>query len=156
MRDTGLPPGLTAEAWEKMKQQQKQLKNRAAPVVEPVEARPKVLATGLSAEDTWTTVSSKATKKKKKQTGENGEVEEVANQIAHLVVTNGSGPKITNESGQPLATDPVKRLKNLRKKLADIEKLKLRDSASLDKDQLEKIGRYQEVKDMIEDLEAAL
>lgn len=59
-----------------------------------------------------------------------------------------------NENGQPLATDPVKRLKNLRKKLLEIEKLKAKDRATLDKDQLEKMNRYEEVLEMIEGLEA--
>jgi len=153
-RDTGLPPGLTAETWEKMKQQQKMLakgKVEREPEPErPVQVRGK---SEMAAND-WTMVASKSSKKKKKKAVANGqEYGEVVVKMNNTSISTSNGKTATNENGQPIATDPFKRLKNLKKKLADIEKLKLKDLSTLDKDQIEKINRYEEVQEMIKELE---
>ncbi|KAH9506965.1 hypothetical protein DERF_011670 [Dermatophagoides farinae] len=59
-------------------------------------------------------------------------------------------PMAVNECGQPLATDPVKRLRNLKKKLKEIETLKQKNLAELEKEQLQKIQRYDEIVGQIE------
>jgi partner of Y14 and mago protein len=167
-RDGALPPGLSPQLWEEMKQKQKQVQLASEAGVEPVKGGVKSaipLATGLTVEDTnsWTTVNK--SKKGKKKKGKGGAVEEVvvaaeevdkiSNRVQGLDMNNegGQDKRVTNEQGQPLATDPVKRLRNLRKKLKDIEALKLKDPNSLEKEQLEKIERYPEVVCQIQELE---
>lgn len=59
---------------------------------------------------------------------------------------------VTNEAGQPLATDPVKRLRNLRKKLKEIESLKLRNVDELEKEQIDKLNREDEIIEQVESL----
>ena len=57
--------------------------------------------------------------------------------------------KPRNPSGQPVATDPAKKLRNLRKKLRDIEALEARlNSGEIENpepEQVEKIARKQDV-----------
>lgn len=48
--------------------------------------------------------------------------------------------------------DPVKRLRNLRKKLKEIESLKGKDTSTLEKDQLDKLLREDEILEQIEEL----
>jgi len=152
-RETGLPPGLTAESWERMKQQQKMLA-KGKVVREPEPERPvQVRSISEVIANDWTTVASKSSKKKKKKAVENGvEYEEVVVKLKSTSISS-NGKMATNEHGQPIVTDPFKRLKNLKKKLADIEKLRLKDKSTLDKDQIEKINRYDEVQEMIKELE---
>jgi hypothetical protein len=50
--------------------------------------------------------------------------------------------------------DPVKRLRNLRKRLKEIEELRNKDKNSLGADQIEKMKRYSEIKKQIQRLEA--
>jgi len=51
-------------------------------------------------------------------------------------------------------TDPVKRLRNLKKKLREIETLKaLPDKSKLEQDQLDKLAREKEIHKLIQDLE---
>lgn len=58
-----------------------------------------------------------------------------------------------NDAGLPLTTtEPAKRLRNLRKKLKEIELLKLKDAATLEKDQLDKLEREFEIVNQIEQL----
>lgn len=59
---------------------------------------------------------------------------------------------VTNECGQPITTDPVKRLRNLRKKMKEIESLKQKDVSILEKEQIEKINREEEILEQIEQL----
>jgi len=64
-------------------------------------------------------------------------------------------PAATNESGQPAATttDPVKRLRNLRKKLKEIESLKEKRRDTIhEQEQLDKIAREHEILEQIEQL----
>lgn len=58
-----------------------------------------------------------------------------------------------NDAGLPsTTTDPAKRLRNLRKKLKEIEQLKSKDAATLEKDQLDKLERESEIVYQIEEL----
>ena len=59
-------------------------------------------------------------------------------------------PMAVNECGQPIATDPVKRLRNLKKKLKEIETLILKNPSELEKEQLQKIQRHEEIVEQIE------
>ncbi|RWS30500.1 partner of Y14 and mago-like protein [Leptotrombidium deliense] len=153
--ENALPAGLTPEIWEKMKQQQKMVKNNAIKGrndknennVTVTKITPR-LSTGLTVdENEWKTVSSKK-KKKNKETAQLCE-EIVSNaktkEIAPIKQQSTEKEKVVNEVGQPLATDPVKRLRNLRKKLREIEALKAKPQDKLEKEQLEKIARMDEV-----------
>jgi len=96
-------------------------------------------------------------KKKNKSSVKSGDNEEKT-----VVVTS------TNQSTTPLAggaaagpgPDPVKRLRNLKKKLKDIEALEQKvssgDLKAPDKDQLEKIHRKDEVLDEIDELQGII
>ena len=57
--------------------------------------------------------------------------------------------KPRNPSGQPVATDPAKKLRNLRKKLRDIEALEARlnsgEIKNPEPEQVDKIARKQDV-----------
>jgi len=57
--------------------------------------------------------------------------------------------KPRNSSGQPVATDPAKKLRNLRKKLRDIEALEAKlNSGEIENpepEQLDKVARKQDV-----------
>ena len=59
-------------------------------------------------------------------------------------------PVITDSSEDG---DPVKRLRNLKKRLQEIEQLKQRDKSSLVPDQVEKIKRYNDIKKQVAKLE---
>ncbi|KAI1304262.1 hypothetical protein HDE_01948 [Halotydeus destructor] len=160
--DTGLPPGLTQEAWERMKQQQKALTQRPTGIsVDPVpKAKSNTNSTGLSAEDSWVTIGAKGKKKKGAQQSVADkpvkQVKEITSQLNTVSISSSNEPKLTTEPSQPVATDPVKRLRNLRKKLTDIEKLKKTDPAKLGTDQVAKVGRLKEVLDEISALEAEI
>lgn len=64
----------------------------------------------------------------------------------------------SNSTASAAASDPAKRLKNLKKKLREIEGLKekIANGHVPDKDQLEKIGRQAELESEMEDLELQL
>ncbi|KAI5631187.1 mago binding domain-containing protein [Phthorimaea operculella] len=95
-------------------------------------------------------------KKKKKKTA----VEEAADKLGKCQITeptfsSPSASSLSSNSGQPTtATDPNKKLKNLRKKLRDIElleeKIKNGDLKTPDKDQKEKMAKK---KDIIKEIE---
>lgn len=52
--------------------------------------------------------------------------------------------------------DPAKKLRNLKKRLREIEVLKTKDIATLDKDQVEKVKRYKEIKKLVKQMEETL
>ncbi|CAG4982666.1 partner of Y14 and mago [Colias croceus] len=89
-------------------------------------------------------------KKKKKKTG----AEEVAEKLSKCGITE---PTFNGQSSQP-SSDPNKKIKNLRKKLRDIEtleeKIKL-GTLTLDKDQKEKLSKKNEIIQAIQELEKA-
>lgn len=92
-------------------------------------------------------------KKKKKKSG----AEEVAEKLAKCEITeptfNSSSPSLS----APGTTDPTKRLKNLRKKLRDIETLEEKVKSGVlktpDKDQKEKMSKKSSILKEIEVLE---
>nr|CAG4645969.1 EOG090X0KVN [Lynceus sp. MCZ IZ 141354] len=110
------------------------------------------------------------TSKKKKKKSKEAEVQAVVVEepfasgpaVKHEPPKEKSVEKITKQiettaiSGEPV-TDPAKRLKNLKKKLRDIEALEEKQKsgqvAQLDKDQMEKIRRKAEVVKEIRQLE---
>ncbi len=128
-----------------------------------------------------TTVTKAAKKKKKKSGNTDGSVKETTTKLAGFTIEepNFSAPapgpekkksaepkneakninvSVAVASGAPSsATDPAKKLKNLKKKLRDTElleeKIKSGELKNPDKDQLEKIKRKQEVIKEIKDLE---
>ncbi|XP_053207407.1 partner of Y14 and mago-like isoform X2 [Panonychus citri] len=128
-----------------------------------------MLIPGISGEDEeWVTVTSKNKKKKAKSAEEAAKalaggkdstaapVNVIKIQNSVRIVETDKGIKVTNEAGQPLTTDPAKKLRNLKKKLKDIEKLKGMDPQKLEKEQKDKIKTEAEVKAMIRQLEINL
>uniref|UniRef100_A0A224YXC5 Partner of Y14 and mago n=1 Tax=Rhipicephalus zambeziensis TaxID=60191 RepID=A0A224YXC5_9ACAR len=102
-----------------------------------------------------------AKKKKKKKKGAAKSAEASASEVAvdQLAATLESQAKI-EEPAQPSSSacaDPAKRLRNLRKKLRDIEQLKRRiesgELANPEPEQLEKVARQEEIEAQIEELE---
>lgn len=73
-----------------------------------------------------------------------------------------SGPALVSQQAPPahkdqeleVDGDPVKRLRNLKKRLKEIEQLRQKDKSTLGADQVEKMKRYSEVKKQIAILEA--
>nr|CAG4642953.1 EOG090X0KVN [Evadne anonyx] len=111
--------------------------------------------------------AAKQTNKKKKNSEKKAkvEVEEVSKALAGFTITEPvfKTPAKTETAPQvPAATasDPAKRLKNLKKKLKDIEalesKVKKGELKNPDKDQLEKIKRKKEVAKEIQELETII
>jgi len=143
------------------------------PRVLPTVSQSGKLATGLTVDNEWTTVTSN--KKKKSKSKAKGEESEVINkelsqavkslsvenrvrnnsQTTDRKVTNNSNSSdvVRNQFGQPLATEPTKRLRNLKKKLKEIESLKAKDKKLLEKEQLEKISREDEIIEQINELQ---
>lgn len=102
-----------------------------------------------------------AKKKKKKKKGAAKSAEASASEVAvdQLATTLESQVKI-EEPSQPSSStcaDPAKKLRNLRKKLRDIEQLKRRiesgELANPEPEQLEKVARQEEIEAQIEELE---
>ncbi|XP_054165477.1 partner of Y14 and mago-like [Oppia nitens] len=120
------------------------------------------LATGLTVDGEWTTVSnSKKKKSKAKLESEAQELTKTMNSVSIDDRNNEkSGPNhnnshnvVRNEFGQPLTTDPAKRLRNLKKKLKEIEALKSKQKDSLEREQLDKISREEEIVQQINELQ---
>ncbi|XP_067124964.1 partner of Y14 and mago B [Centruroides vittatus] len=114
-----------------------------------------------------TSKSGKKKKKKKQQNQtENGKMEqEISERLNSVHFTSSNSvnivDKMVQKKGvQPIATDPAKRIKNLRKKLREIETLKQKlESGELinpEKDQLDKIARKSEIEMEIQELELEL
>ncbi|XP_053609689.1 partner of Y14 and mago [Plodia interpunctella] len=133
-QNTGLPVGLTPEI---VAEAQRSKKNQSG-VIQPIPGM----------------IINVEKKKKKKKTG----AEEAADKLAKCEITepvfNTTSSQQNSASSQ---TDPAKRLKNLRKKLRDIEtleeKIKSGGLKNPDKDQKEKISKKTEVLKEIELLE---
>lgn len=93
-------------------------------------------------------------------------MDDVANHIEKMNIsasdksTTNISETPTSQKSQPTTTDPTKRLRNLRKKIRDINALKQKiESGELpnpDKDQLEKIARKEAIEAEIEELELEL
>lgn len=106
---------------------------------------------GLSSDPSPPVVASK-TKKKKKGSGQNSTssnpVPTLTAAMDSLSVSK-STTKDSTKPSQPVATDPSKKLRNLKKKLRDIEaleaKIKSGEITEPEPDQLEKVGRKADV-----------
>jgi len=105
---------------------------------------------------------SKSQKKKaakKKATTSTKAITEIDFALENTHISNEGKKKSDTSQGQsqPTATDPSKRLRNLKKKLRDIEKLEKQiadgDLKSPEPEQLEKIKKKKEVVDEINELE---
>ncbi len=113
---------------------------------------------------------SKSAKKKQKQKEKKKQaaaavgdkVEEVTNTLksASLAETKRPDKKSQSEEVSATAADPAKKLKNLKKKLRQIEslesKIKSGELKNPEKEQLDKVSKKQEIVDEIEDLELEL
>lgn len=101
--------------------------------------------------------AAKKKKKKKKAAGKCAEASEGA--VEQLATSLESQVKLEEPAQPPSAAcaDPAKKLRNLRKKLRDIEQLKRRiesgELANPEPEQLEKVSRQDEIEAQIEELE---
>lgn len=105
--------------------------------------------TSTTLSNEWKVVKSKNLLQQQSSKNDNI-VDGISSQIAQQQQQQQQKPMAVNECGQPLATDPVKRLRNLKKKLKEIETLKQKNLAELEKEQLQKIQRYDEIVGQIE------
>jgi len=112
---------------------------------------PVVIIPGLNTDPTpaHTNTSSKSKKKKK---GGSSQSQATSNGVPELTARmsqSSISEKPRNPSGQPVATDPAKKLRNLRKKLRDIEALEARlnsgEIKNPEPEQVDKIARKQDV-----------
>jgi len=112
---------------------------------------PVVIIPGLNTDPTpaHTNTSSKSKKKKK---GSSSQSQATSNGVPELntkMSQTSISDKPRNSSGQPVATDPAKKLRNLRKKLRDIEALEAKlNSGEIENpepEQLDKVARKQDV-----------
>lgn len=192
--NSGLPPGITPEVWESMKQQQRSMAKKK------IQSESNDLTSTLPSAgnhvnkpggDEWVTVMNK--KKKKQSLKGEDEVSKmnelsinnnnvapkaekvkkakkkknpvsnisasnipVSSDAEDVVVETTKVSKVSKNVGgtnnEDQLFDPVKRLRNLRKKLKEIEELKRRDLKTLAPEQLDKIKRIHEVKAMISQL----
>lgn len=138
---SSLPPGLSREDADKIEQSQSTVQSRDI--------------VGLS-KSAKKNAKKKEKKKQAQNSGAHVSVEDLSENLSRTELNDTVAVK-DKKGNQPIATDPVKRLKNLRKKLREIEALKLKIEAgeleNPDKDQLEKISRQDQVEKEIEDLE---
>merc|ERR1712080_585763 len=90
-------------------------------------------------------------KKKKKGSGSaaSSSVSSVTNGLVNVEISNSSKTGTDSGDSQPTATDPAKRLRNLKKKLREIEsleaKMKSGDIKSFEPEQKEKVSKKDEV-----------
>ncbi|KAF4521003.1 hypothetical protein B566_EDAN002499 [Ephemera danica] len=104
-------------------------------------------------------LAAKAKKKKKKKVASDAAVSEVTKALQGTQLQwPGSTEKQSKEP--PIATEPAKRLKNLKKRLREVELLEQKmNSGELknpDKDQLQKVKRKDDLKEQIAELEEEL
>ena len=126
------------------------------------------LAAGLTVDTEWKTVSNSKKKKSKTKELEVKELNQTMNCMTIEEKSKTNANKSTkksakseatdetvtrNEFGQPLATEPTKRLRNLKKKLKEIEALKTKERKSLEKEQLDKLCREEEIREQIDELQ---
>ncbi|XP_054712620.1 partner of Y14 and mago-like [Uloborus diversus] len=113
---------------------------------------------------TETEVASKSSKKKKKKKNDSQKIDNLSNNVANIDLSskalNDLNSENSTKNSQPVATDPAKRLRNLKKKLRDINALKVKiesgELANPEKDQLDKVARKGEIEAEIEELELEL
>ena len=105
---------------------------------------------GLSSDPNPPVVVGKSKKKKKGSVSANSSsVSSVTTSLANVDISNSSKTGAHTENSRPTATDPAKRLRNLKKKLRDIEsleaKIKSGDITSFEPEQKEKVSKKDEV-----------
>jgi partner of Y14 and mago protein len=119
---------------------------------------PAVTIPGLNTDPSPVSSSSSKSKKKKKTTSSSSGSGNV-NSLVPLMSSASLNSTARPPSTQPVATDPVKKLRNLRKKLRDIEALEAKlnsgEIASPEQEQLDKVARKPDVIQEISALEAA-
>ncbi|XP_076327457.1 partner of Y14 and mago-like isoform X1 [Tachypleus tridentatus] len=139
-----LPPGLHPEVVVKV--QQGQLGTNQIP--------------GLTEIPTATKSTKNKKRKKKHQQQGNGSDQNLTKDVTNLHLSESGSDKNSETCENKASVDPVKRIKNLKKKLQDIKKLEQKiESGELllpEKEQLEKIARKGEIEAEIEDLELDL
>jgi len=172
-RENAIPAGVPQELWVKMKAYQNQLQNEkeAAQL-----AGSSQLSSGLTVdEQAWITVESKKKKRSKALANQDitqnisqamkkmeivnhpkDEAKQSKKTVQQAVPQTGAIAPAEQTDGQSAAVNPKNRLRNLKKKLRDIEALMKVDRKKLGKDQIDKIGRYEEVKKQISNLEIEL
>jgi len=101
--------------------------------------------------------STKTKKKKNKGSGASNNTNDIKDLSDNMKKASITEDRPRNEAGQPIATDPAKKLRNLKKKLRDIEaleeKLTSGQIATPEKEQLDKVARKGDVMREIEALE---
>lgn len=116
-----------------------------------------VIIPGLNTDPVPIASSSSKSKKKKKAAGSGGSNN--VNSLVPLMSNASLNPPDRPPSCQPVATDPAKKLRNLRKKLRDIEALEAKlDSGEIpcpEQEQLDKVARKTDVIREISALETA-
>lgn len=121
------------------------------------------------------TATPKDVEQKKKKKKEKKEVDQLADDVkAKVNVTKASqppkqsqekhaagskqvsAPSSNRTSESEGITEPAKKLRNLKKKLREIDELKAKDPSTLDKDQLAKLSRESELKKQVKKLESSI
>jgi len=107
-----------------------------------------------------TATSSSKSKKKKNKGASKTDIKEATEKLEKTSISGDSKSRKDSASQQPVATDPAKKLRNLKKKLRDIEaleqKLDAGEIANPEKEQLDKVARKSEVLREIEKLESSM
>lgn len=102
----------------------------------------------------------KTSSKKKKKKLKDAIAANLSSQLGKLDIARTEKATANGRPIEPTGTDPAKRIRNLKKKLRDINALKLKietgELANPEKDQLEKISRKGEIEAEIEELELEL
>eukprot|EP00088_Acartia_fossae_P046517 TRINITY_DN5024_c0_g1_i1.p1 TRINITY_DN5024_c0_g1~~TRINITY_DN5024_c0_g1_i1.p1 ORF type:complete len:207 (-),score=47.02 TRINITY_DN5024_c0_g1_i1:139-759(-) len=105
------------------------------------------------------TSSAKSKKKKNKTAKSDSQVKDVTDKMQKTSLSDNKTRK-DSCGQQPVATDPAKKLRNLKKKLRDIqvleEKLNSGEIPNPEKEQLDKVARKHEVEREIEQLERSM
>jgi len=117
---------------------------------------PVVVIPGLNTDPSPAHINTSAKSKKKKKGGtqpqapSNG-VPELSTRMSQTSISE----KPRNSSGQPIATDPAKKLRNLRKKLRDIEALEAKlDSGEIENPEPEQVDKVARKTDVIREISA--
>jgi len=119
---------------------------------------PPVTIPGLNPDPTPQTASANKSKKKKKGSGSGGSssVNSLVPLLSNASISSPSRPPST----QPVATDPAKKLRNLKKKLRDIEALEAKlnsgEIPNPEQEQLDKVARKPDVTREIASLESSI
>jgi len=122
---------------------------------------PVVVIPGLNTDPTPAhQITSSKSKKKKKSSNQAQANSNGVSELTSKMLQSSISDKPRNPSGQPIATDPAKKLRNLRKKLRDIETLEARlnsgEITNPEPEQVDKIARKDDVIKEISALEKVI